>query len=109
MISSACFDSLLDRLVETSPCRAALTSVAIEHPPLGQKEVEPGQRGDDEQESPGHRGGVAHVEGAEAALVEIERVEQGRVGWTALPAADHERLGEALERADHLQDEVEED
>ena len=49
------------------------------------------------------------VEGPEAALVQVERVEEGGGRGASGAAADDERLGEGLEGADDLQHEVEED
>src|SRR3954471_19588383 len=88
---------------------ATVRSVAIEHPELRGDEVDRGQRTDDEQEDPGQRRRVSHVEAAEAALVEVERVEERGVRRTTGSAADDERLRERLERVDDLQDQVEED
>ncbi|MDF2561299.1 MAG: hypothetical protein K0R99_2745 [Microbacterium sp.] len=61
------------------------------------------------EQDPRHRRCVAHVEVGEAHLVEVQRVEHGRVGGSAGPVRDDERLREGLERADDLQHEVEED
>src|SRR5687767_2013780 len=56
------------------------SSVIVEDPALGGEEVECRDEGDDGQQQPGHRRGVSHVELAEAALIQIQRVEQRQVG-----------------------------
>src|SRR5687767_13873640 len=57
--------------------------VIVEHPILGGPEVQGGECGDDHEQEPGHGGGVAHVETREAALIEVERVEERGVDWPA--------------------------
>src|SRR5665647_958123 len=59
-------------------------SVIVEDPILGGGEVESREGPDDEQQDPRHRGGVAHVERAKPAQVQVQRVEERRVGWTCL-------------------------
>ena len=69
---------------------------------LGEVEVDGGEDRDDDHEQPGHRGGVAHLELDEAALVEVERVEQCGVCGAAGAVGDDEGLGECLEGVDDL-------
>src|SRR5699024_11689974 len=42
-------------------------------------------------------------------LIEVQRVEQGRIDWTACTIGNDVGLGKRLEGVDHLQDDVEED
>src|SRR5690606_325577 len=84
-------------------------SVTIEHPEFRHQEVEGREQADDREQEPRQGRGVAHVEGRESAVVEVERVEQRGVRGPALAARDDERLCERLERVDDLQHQVEED
>src|SRR5690606_38492458 len=54
-------------------------SVSVEHPELRQREVHGGDHGDHEQQHPGQRRGVAHVEVHEGVLVDVQGVEERRV------------------------------
>src|SRR5690606_24700835 len=55
-------------------------SVVIEHPEAREPEVERSERCDDHQQEPGHGGRVAHVKVGEPFAVQVEGIEQGRVG-----------------------------
>src|SRR3712207_1587512 len=79
------------------------SSVIVEHPILGEEEVDCREHADDDDQQPGHRRGITHLELTEPALVQVERVEQRGVGRTAGAVGDHEGLGERLERPDDLQ------
>ena len=59
--------------------------------------------GDDHQQDPGQRRGIAHAEIGEGLLVEVERIEQRRVDRAAGAAADDEGRRERLEGVDRLQ------
>src|SRR5690625_783254 len=48
-------------------------SVIVENPVPRSEEVHGRHPGDDHQQQPGHRRGVAHVEVSEALLVEVQR------------------------------------
>src|SRR5688572_13597756 len=89
--------------------RRPMLAVAIKHPEARRPEQESGEDGDGDEEYPGHRRGVAHIELLEGALVEIDRVEERRVNGTTAAVRDHEGLGEALERADGQKDGIEEE
>src|SRR5699024_1947381 len=75
-------------------------SVIVEHPELGDEEVDGREDRDDDQQQPRHRRGVTHVELGEALLVQVQREEHRRVRGAAGAPGDHERLGEGLERVD---------
>src|SRR5687768_3059127 len=84
-----------------------IASLFVKDPIGGEFEGEGGKEGDDEEQDPGHGRTVAHLEGAEGALVEVKGVKEGAVEGAA--AGDDEGLGEDEEAADHLDDEVKED
>src|SRR5690349_14004830 len=73
------------RRAATVRCRV---SVVIEHPVLRGEEVRGGEDPDDHEQEPRHRGRVAHVEIAEAPVVEVEREEHGRVRRPTAPPGD---------------------
>src|SRR5262245_15216294 len=75
----------------------AFRSVTIMHPEAAEQEVDRGQDGGDQQQEPGKRGGVAHMEVHEAFPVQVQGVEHRGVQWPAGPAADDESWGERLE------------
>src|SRR5450759_1749688 len=109
---------LVGRAVVTAPTASDATcgsagwlaiSVIVEHPELGEEEVEEREGADDQHEQPCHGGGVTHVELGEALLVQVQRVEHRRVGGPSIASRDDERLCEGLERADDLEHQVEED
>ena len=81
----------------------------VVHPPFGGDEDDQRRREDDEEQDPGHGRGVAHAQVAERALVEVERVEHGRVVGRAAAGGHHVDLREVLERADEAHHEVEQD
>src|SRR5919199_2155480 len=84
-------------------------SVTVEHPMLGEVEVDRGESCDDDQQQPGHGGGVAHLELDEPSLVQVQGVEHRGVRRTTGPVRDDVGLREGLEGADDLQHQVEED
>src|ERR1700726_683372 len=78
----------------------AAISAIVMHPIARRQEGEGGEHGDDDDQDPGERRGVAHAEIGEGLLVEIERVEERRVDRTARAAADDEGGREGLEGVD---------
>src|SRR5690606_19239346 len=75
-----------------TPVRMSEVSVIVADPILGDEEVQRGERRDDDEHDPCHRRGVAHVEALESLLVEVEVIEQGRVGWASGSSAEHVAL-----------------
>lgn len=78
----------------------------IEHPVAGCEEVDRRQHGNDNQQDPGERGGIAHLKMLERLLVQKQRIDIRRVNRAAL--GDDERRGEHLEGADHAEHQIEE-
>lgn len=85
----------------------ALLLAFVVHEARGRLEDEQGGRHDDEEQDPGHGGGVRHLEVLEGVLVEVQGVEARSV---QRPAPGHdEGLRENLEAVDQADDEIEED
>jgi len=65
---------------------------------------------DDDEQHPGHGGGVSHLEPEEGILVKVDAVEQGGVQRVteAMAAAENVSLGKILEHPNHASDQIEE-
>src|SRR3954447_26360230 len=87
---------------------ASLALIAVMDPVAGRLEGKNRRQTDDGDENPSHGGSVAHLKVGKRLFVEVERVEQRRIGRTALSATDDVGGGERLERAYGLHHEVEE-
>src|SRR6185437_11883694 len=85
------------RFSATRPAAICAASVVIMHPIARGQERDAGEDGDDDEQDPGQRRGVAHAEIAECLLVEVERIEQRRVDRIAGPARNDEGRRERLE------------
>src|SRR3546814_1185783 len=72
-----------------------LALVAIVDPVTGREEGGRRRRRDDADEHPRYGRGVAHLEVGEALLVEVERVEEGRIRRPARALAAAEEIGRA--------------
>src|SRR5450759_444328 len=90
---------LVGRALVTAPTASDATcgsagwlaiSVIVEHPELGEEEVEEREGADDQHEQPCHGRGVTHLQLGEALLVQVQRVEQRRVRRATLAARDDE-------------------
>src|SRR3954447_19521782 len=84
-----------------------LLGVGVVHPEPAGVEQHHGDQADHQEEDPGHRGRVSHVQVDEARLVKVQRVHESGVDRPAGAIAEHERRREALEAVDRLQHQVE--
>src|SRR5581483_6033220 len=74
----------LTALIATSSLIASIPPILIKDPESGREEQQRGEHHNDDHQNPGHRRSIAHLVIAEPHLVEIERIEEGGIGGTAI-------------------------